>query len=477
MKRSKLFWQLYHSYLWISIGVLLLIAIIAAYTFKYFAINQQLVSLNSRAKLFSDTVKEKIISGSTDDLDLLSKSLGEESGTRISVILVNGSIIADTANNVKHLENHADRPEILDAIKGGFGSSIRYSSTLNTEMMYVAIPVKKSNEIIAILRTAVSIEELNTTINKMLLVIGLVSGLFIVLAALISLYLSRRIGTPLKEMAKKFERIANHDFTGDLLLSRYDSEEMEVLASAINNLSIDFQGKLEEIYKLENMRREFVANVSHELKTPITSIKGFVETLIDGAINDKDEAENFLKIVLRQADRLDSIINDLLSISRLESDAGHDEMIIESSPVAHAVNGAIDACLSKAKSNNIKLDVICDQNLEAKIDIQLLEQALINLIDNAIKYSGTTDPVVVRASKKESKVIISIKDSGIGIPSKHQSRIFERFYRVDKGRSREKGGTGLGLSIVKHIVALHKGEIEMKSKLGEGTEFLIILNS
>jgi two-component system phosphate regulon sensor histidine kinase PhoR len=229
------------------------------------------------------------------------------------------------------------------------------------------------------------------------------------------------------------------------------------------------------IQRLENIRRDFVANVSHELRTPITSIKGFVETLLDGAINEPEQAQRFLKIIAGHTDRLMAIIGDLLSLSRLEED-GQARMIAREHLKVRAVfETAIELSGPKASDKKIKIEIDCDDDLEALINPALLEQAVLNLVDNAIKYSPAESTIQISARGIEKEVIIAVKDLGCGIEKPHLERIFERFYVVDKARSRKLGGTGLGLAIVKHIVNLHGGSVTVESTPGQGSTFTIHL--
>lgn len=225
--------------------------------------------------------------------------------------------------------------------------------------------------------------------------------------------------------------------------------------------------------RLENMRRDFVANVSHELKTPITSIKGFIETLRDGAITDGEKVEDFLAIIVRQADRLNAIIEDLLRLSRIEQD--QDRGLIELVPyeLQKVLNAAVVDCQRQATDKQIHVEVRCDDDLTAHLNPQLLEQAVVNLLDNAIKYSEGEGIVLIEAERRAGEVHVNVSDQGPGIAQEHLNRLFERFYRVDKARSRKLGGTGLGLAIVKHIAQAHRGRVTVSSELGEGSTFTI----
>ncbi|MFH1076786.1 MAG: ATP-binding protein [Pseudomonadota bacterium] len=227
--------------------------------------------------------------------------------------------------------------------------------------------------------------------------------------------------------------------------------------------------------KLEDIRKDFVANVSHELKTPITTIKGYVETLRDGAMNDKHNLSSFLEVIEKNADRLSAIIDDLLSLSRIEQGAGKGGVRLERHTLQDILASAITACRYKAEQKNILISLACEDDIAASVNPMLLEQAVANLIDNAINYSESGQGINIDCSKKNDQVVISVTDHGCGIPADHIERIFERFYRVDRSRSRKLGGTGLGLAIVKHIVQAHAGDILVQSTPGTGSTFSIVL--
>lgn len=227
--------------------------------------------------------------------------------------------------------------------------------------------------------------------------------------------------------------------------------------------------------RLENIRREFVANVSHELKTPITSIRGFVETLLDGAMNQPHDAWRFLKIIIKQTNRLNAIVEDLLSLSRIEKESESREIELTRHELFPILTGAVQSCESRAQERQIRVTLDCPREISADINARYLEQAVINLIDNAIKYSEPNSDVLVFAKRRDEWVEVSVKDHGCGVAAEHLPRLFERFYRVDRARSRDVGGTGLGLAIVKHIARAHGGQVTVESKLGEGSTFTIRL--
>jgi two-component system phosphate regulon sensor histidine kinase PhoR len=233
---------------------------------------------------------------------------------------------------------------------------------------------------------------------------------------------------------------------------------------------------------LETMHKDFAANVSHELKTPLTTIKGFIETLqqmmADGDnASDQDSSEQFgrfLGIIEKNVNRMVCLIEDLLALSRLERLKGTD-IQLETHPLADSIHKVARFCEDRAQSQGISMEVHCPDTIAGMVDPTLIEQAVYNLVDNALKYSGEGTSITINAELKDNNMEIQVKDTGPGIDATHLPKIFNRFYRVDKGRSREQGGTGLGLAIVKHIVQYHNGRIDVESRRGKGTCFTMTI--
>jgi two-component system, OmpR family, phosphate regulon sensor histidine kinase PhoR len=222
------------------------------------------------------------------------------------------------------------------------------------------------------------------------------------------------------------------------------------------------------------MRKDFVANVSHELKTPITSIKGFTETLLDGAMKDEQTLEYFLTIILKESDRLQTLIQDLLELSKIEQQGF--KLNIQPVNIKEILDEIIIILQNKANDKEIDLSLISERdNIYISGDSYRLKQIFINIINNGITYTPKGGKVTVTIEENQHEVFVHVQDTGIGIKEEEIPRIFERFYRVDKARSRNSGGTGLGLAIVKHLVEAHQGQIKVKSKLGEGTTFTVKL--
>lgn len=294
-------------------------------------------------------------------------------------------------------------------------------------------------------------------------------------------------GRPLQETIRDS---AIHAFAEELLTRKEPLEEDFRIYAGGNDKTIKIRGNIlsdrdgmtsglllvisdiSQMIKLENMRSEFVANVSHEIKTPITAIKGSIETLLDGASENAEESRRFMQIIERHTDRLLRLLDDLLCLSRAEN-AKELEFHLTSLP--GVLNNAVELCTPKAESKNIKLSSECPDNISAEISLPGFEQALVNLLDNAIKYTADGGKVAVSAAAEGEMIKIKVSDNGCGIPKEHIPRLFERFYRVDKARSRKMGGTGLGLAIVKHIINAHGGHIEVASEPGTGSTFTIII--
>jgi two-component system phosphate regulon sensor histidine kinase PhoR len=234
-----------------------------------------------------------------------------------------------------------------------------------------------------------------------------------------------------------------------------------------------------KLRRLENMRRDFVANVSHEIKTPLTAIKGYVETLYNQEVDSREDSERFLGIIIKHVNRLNAIVEDLLSLSRIERTDRNSETALDfaETRIGDIIQTAVQVCQSSAEEKDISIEQRGELDLKARVDATLLEQAILNLLDNAIKFSENGSSVSIAVESRNGATGIHIADQGCGIAKNHLTRLFERFYRVDKARSRQMGGTGLGLAIVKHIVQAHGGQVTVESSLGHGSTFSIFLPS
>ncbi len=586
MRRRPLIWQLFPSYIFVIVLSITAVICFVVYSTKQFYLMQNAQELKARAVILRERMTGLNLGSDATYIDDLCKRLGRQSATRITVILPSGKVIGDTDEDPAKMENHSNRPEVQDAFNGRIGIATRYSHTLYETMMYAAVPIIENGQVVGIVRTSLPITSIEHAFGSIYTKV-IVGGLLIaVLAALASLYISRRITRPLVKMKQAAEHFTRGDFTHRLPIGA--TEEIGELAETMNEMAkqlnekvrtiidqrnereailtsmvegviafdnvervinlnhaaaqmlgvetdqvvgrylqesfrttnlhkfvarilesgetqeeeISLQDKASRIlqlhgsplhdergrnlgavivlhditrlHQLETIRRDFVANVSHELRTPITSIKGFVETLRDGGVHSLEDTDKFLGIISRQTDRLNSIIEDLLTLSELEqTERGNIGM--EFAQLKSVLQGAIAICEPKASAKDIQIRLQCDDDLKANINAPLLEQAVTNLIDNAIKYSEMKSSIEILAKSEDTEIAISVTDHGCGIEKVHLPRLFERFYRVDRARSRELGGTGLGLSIVRHIVLAHGGQISVESVPGKGSTFTILL--
>lgn len=272
-------------------------------------------------------------------------------------------------------------------------------------------------------------------------------------------------------ITKTVESIKHIEQGEEIALSLKGNDELSQIEKSLNSLSKKISDEYKKMSKLEKVRSEFLGNVSHELRTPIFSIQGYIETLKNGAITEPGTNMDFLGRIERHAERLNSLVSDLIEISKIES--GELKLSYRFFDIQEFLHSIIDELNSLAKANSITINFNSTTVHQILVfaDREKIRQVMINLIENAIKYNKSNGSITIELTDKAKEVIISVIDTGIGIPEEHHSRIFERFYRVDKNRSREKGGTGLGLAIAKHIIEAHKGTISISSKVGEGSRF------
>ncbi|MDR0951785.1 MAG: cell wall metabolism sensor histidine kinase WalK [Oscillospiraceae bacterium] len=358
---------------------------------------------------------------------------------------------------------------ILTAITGAVGDSSNRSATY----MDVAIPVSSSEEgydcIVYVVDNKSAVYSLSRSLFTIIaeaMLVGL--GISVVL----SLLLAKTLVTPISQLTRAAEKVAAGDFTQKP--ESDSSDELGVLTRTFNDMASQLERNLDELRRSENMRREFVANVSHELRTPITSIRTYAETLIEAQNITDERRRDFLGVILNESDRMTNLVKDLLILSRF--DAGSFELTFERFSIEKSIRDVYNATLLEAERLGHSFTAEIAQPLPEIVgDRSRLEQVLLNLVSNAIKYTRDGGRIEISAEAAGGFVNISVKDNGIGIPEEDLPKIFERFYRVDKARSRQFGGTGLGLAIVQEIVNRHNGKIEVRSRLGEGTEVVVAL--
>lgn len=404
-------------------------------------------------------------------------SISASAGMRITLVDKEGAVIYESAvpdSMLKTLENHSQRPEIIEAKRVGSGTNTRHSTTLDLDMTYVARAVdakafdRSALHGLEIVRIGLSAEKIDSQVRQIRWTSAVTAFLAILVILVVSRIVSARVAKPISEIGEIVKDIKAGDLQKRLPVRTND--EIGRLAELINEMTLKLRQDIEQLKKLERFRSEFLGNVSHELRTPIFSLKGFLETLLEGAIDDREVNKKFLEKAYHHATRLDALLTDLIEISRIES--RDMKMSFRYFDVSSFMKQVAEDFTDEAERKNQDLVV---QTLDGEVmafgDKDRLRQAVGGIVDNAIKYSQQGAQIRIGAEERDNIVVISITDNGPGIASEHLSRIFERFYRVDKNRSREVGGTGLGLAIAKHIVEAHGGKIVVESEVGKRSKF------
>ncbi|MEE1000224.1 MAG: ATP-binding protein [Treponemataceae bacterium] len=396
-----------------------------------------------------------------DTVDKVLKDIAQDNKKfRITLLDSTGGVVGDSdAVNLETLENQFDKEEVIKALNGEKSTAIRKSSLEDLILLYYATPLELDGENF-VLRLSIpknSSIYFTTNIQNMLILTGFVILCFVLMFTSIICF---NVIKGLKELDKASIEYSNGNFDYDPRIE--STKEISDLSQSFVIMAQSLKVDREKVKRLEQIRKDFVANVSHELKTPITSIKGFAETLLDGAMEDKETAKSFISIIDKESGRLFNIIEDLLDLSRLEQ---------ENEKIASIEINLCSYLSEICKKYDIKF-VSQVEECFAYINLGLFTQAINNLIENAVKYGGDKNEIECILG---SENYIAIQDKGPGIPQEFRARVFERFYRIDEGRSRSTGGTGLGLSIVRHIINLHGFVIEETGRLdGEsGCRFII----
>ena len=428
--------------------------------------------LRSDATLAGDLLQADILSGAHAAVQQQTVLLAEKLGQRITVVDANGTVLGDSEKNPAEMDNHGDRLEIVEAIRTGFGQSTRFSDTLNYNMRYVAVRVSRDDDVLGVVRFALPLSQVQLERRTIYSVVLCGAAAAVAIALTVAYFVSRSITLPIRQMKETAEQIARGNFSRRVRIKSGD--ELGELADSLNAMVDELQQKIEDLRRMDRVRTDFVANVSHELKTPLTLIKGYAETLQGEAIGDRAKAGRFVSIIKEHADRLGNIVDDLLSLSELESSKDRiDRTPFDLKKLVGDVTLGFGHALASKK---LTLTVNSQGNdLTINADRNKIEQVLVNLIDNAVKYTPESGRIEVSVVGLDRQIRIVARDTGIGIAKEHLDRIFERFYRADKARSRELGGTGLGLSIAKHIILAHKGEIAVDSTPNRGTTVTVTL--
>ena len=345
------------------------------------------------------------------------------------------------------MESHANRPEFKETLKSGTGSTIRKSSTIGETTFYYAIKLNNGD----VLRVAVTSQSVYVVFYNSLIIIAAVMLVVLIISLALSYAITKSIVNPITELGKNLDDIEN--------VKTY--EELQPFVETVKE-----QRKKQKL--LDKQKKQFTANVSHELKTPLTSIAGYAE-LIENGMAKPEDVKPFAHTIRKQALRLVSLTEDIIQLSQL--DEIEDDLSIEEVDMGKIAEKCVDALEMNAKAKGIEIN-LKEEHAVVNGNASLLEELVYNLIDNAVRYNKENGTIDVSVTAGDH-ITVSVSDTGIGIPEKYQSRIFERFFRVDKSRSKETGGTGLGLAIVKHIAEVHNATISVHSVENVGTTIMV----
>lgn len=373
----------------------------------------------------------------------------EEYEMRVTLVGEDGKVLFDSEADSAGMENHGERPEIVEAMETGEGQAVRNSETLSENTFYYAVRLENGS----VLRIAKDAGSIYSIFGRALPSLFMVLLALIVLCMVLAHYLTSKLIAPIERLAENLDE--SNDGT--------DYEELTPFISMIKE-------QHEDIMKNARMRQEFTANVSHELKTPLTSISGYAE-LIETGMASEEDVVRFAHGIHSSANRLLTLINDIIRLSEL--DGTEEEVSFERLNLYQLADTCVEMLALNAEKHKVTIRL---SGTECYItgNKQMIEELLYNLCDNAIRYNNEGGSVSVEVYPKHGQTVLTVRDTGIGIPKEHQERIFERFYRVDKSRSKSTGGTGLGLAIVKHIIAKHNAKMELASEVGKGTTITVI---
>lgn len=431
----------------VGIAILAVIATVIGITIIYYNLFQKQVrsDLSVSAKLLKDTHYFESVNIDTDKIDL-STDISE---LRVTWIDKDGTVLYDNDATAELLTNHKDRPEIMEAFECGEGETVRKSDTMKKNTFYYAVLLDNKT----VLRVATDAQSLLSVFISVAPIIALIILLIIAICVAISHMLTKQLLKPIEMMAENLEN------------SDYESPYKE-----LDPLSEMLRSQHTDILSAAKARQDFTANVSHELKTPLTAISGYAELLEGGMVAD-DQKTHFYQEIKKNTNRLLALINDIIRLSEL--DRKDHEPAYEEIDLYETVADCMEELSVNAKQKNVNLIFNGKKGL-VHGNRDMLKELVENLVQNAIRYNNPGGKVDVSIEERDERVVLVVKDNGIGIPASEQQRVFERFYRVDKSRSKATGGTGLGLAIVKHIVEIHDAKLELDSAHGVGTTITIL---
>ncbi len=467
---ARIFFKLIFAVLLIMVVALTAVDFLASEMAEKAYIQGLTIEMQEKMKMLGVLGRQNIFQMTEENV----RALATAAGGRLTVIAPDGRVLLDSEAQPARMENHGDRPEVRAALAGRLGSSIRQSPTLGPKFLYVAGPVKAGA-----VRLAMPLREVRSQVTEIRRNLMLYMALAFLPAILLAAFFARYFSTRLGAIIDYASTLATGKF--DARLERVGNDELGTLGRQLNETGAKLRLMFEELQhehvemeKLERVRKDFVINVSHELRTPLASIQGYTETLLDGAIHDSANNIRFLNIIRQNAERLGRLTADLLTLSRIELKSQRFQFA--SYYLNRLLMDSVDSLQPVVDKKNITLHLLpADDKQEVFCDSEAVHQMMSNLLDNAIKYTPDGGHITVSTEELKDAMRVSVRDTGIGIPQEELPRLFERFYRVDKARSREMGGTGLGLAIVKHMAKAQGGEVGVQSSQDQGSTFWFTL--
>ena len=424
-----------------GVSVITITAVLILSVFYSYSDNQ----LKEQLRVVESLVENQL--AQDDDTAFISNHI--DKNVRITLVAKDGTVIADSQESANKLGNHLNRQEIQQAIKNGEATVTRHSDTQGKKVYYFAKQLDNGN----VLRVSAEAKSIGKFFSDYIIYIFLCIIVVIVAAVFVSMGITKSIVKPITQLGQSLDNIDK--FKSD--------EELKPLVNALLQ-----QKKKQKM--LDKQKKQFTANVSHELKTPLTSIAGYAE-LIETGMAKPEDIKPFAGVIRKQALRLVNLSEDIIQLSQLE-ESDDEDMSFESVNLYEIAQRCVEALNINAINKCVTLN-LTGEECYIRGKAQLVEELVYNLCDNAIRYNKENGNVTVTVTPLEKGASVSVKDTGIGIPKKYQERIFERFFRVDKSRSKATGGTGLGLAIVKHITQLHDAKLEISSEEGKGTEIIV----
>lgn len=423
----------------------------------YVSLNQQTSNLNDELSIIVQTNFEE------------SQQIGEElfdKDTRLTMISSDGEVLYDNFDDSIN-ENHLQREEIKEASKNGTGSSVRYSETMEQNYLYVAEYDAQEQTYVRLAMPFSGVSQSALMLLPSFFIAFVIAFFFV---WLMSKRMADSILKPLQEISAVIRKA---DFGKEKIeFQNYSYSELQEITDALQTMNNQIAKNLENLEREKQIRQEFFTNASHELKTPLTSIRGYSELLRQHAITDPDQIDHCLDCVLKESDHMTKLINDILTISKLEAK----DYVVQKSHIKlkDLLENVLNSLSVQAKAMNLDIDASCE-NVTVYANLDHIQGILYNLISNAIKYNKPNGKIIIIIKERLDNILIKVMDTGIGISKEDQEKVFQRFYRVDKQRSKIVSGTGIGLAIVKHIVQFYNGSISLKSKENEGTSIEISL--